>query len=544
MDARQRSWWAWGREDQQLTTKERSKLATQLTSRFGGTELTQSEPVPFPKIQMPDVRLSIPSSLERLCTQDSYERALHAHGRGYKDTVRGFYGDFSDAPDIVAYPNGEQDLVSLLEWAGEQRCAVVPYGGGTSVVGGVDGGGEWARAYSGVLSIDMARFDQVLEIDSVSRAARIQAGVLGPSLENQLRPHGYTLRHFMQSFEFSTLGGWLATRSAGHYASGGTHIDDFVESIRLISPTGSGTSRRLPASGAGPSPDRLLLGSEGTLGVITEAWMRIQDRPRFKSSAGVHFATYEQGVSATRAVVQSGLTPTNCRLLDAQESGTVLSGPGPAGALLVLGFESAAHPVDAPMADAVEICLDHGGSIPDGVESETRAASASAPQTSGGAVHAWREAFIRGPYLLSSMVRLGIYSETFETACTWSAFADLHAAVMNTAAEVLNRTSHGKGRVTCRFTHVYPDGCAPYFTVQAPIGHGNELAVHDEMKAAISETIASHCGTITHHHAIGREHRPWYERQHPAWFADSLRAAKAVVDPQSLLVPGVLMSSA
>ena len=187
--------------------------------------------------------------------------------------------------------------MALLDWCSSANVAAIPYGGGSSVVGGIEG--DVGDEFAGVVSIDLTGLGEVLEVDSVSRAARIQAGALGPSLEGQLRPHGYTLRHFPQSFELSTLGGWLATRSGGHYASVYTHIDDFVESLRVVTPTGVSESRRLPGSGAGPSPDRLFLGSEGSLGIITEAWMRVQDRPRWRASAGVVFDRYSDGVEAT-----------------------------------------------------------------------------------------------------------------------------------------------------------------------------------------------------------------------------------------------------
>ena len=281
--------------------------------------------------------------------------------------MRGFRGELPAPPDVVAFPRDEGDVVALLDWCAGANVAAIPYGGGSSVVGGVEAG-LVDDSYSGVACIDLTRLDRVVEVDTLSRAARIQGGALGPVLEDQLRPHGYTLRHFPQSFEFSTSGGWLATRSGGHYASVYTHIDDLAESIRMVTPCGITESRRLPGSGAGPSPDRLVLGSEGTLGVITEAWMRVQDRVRFKASAGVRFTTYENAVDATRAVAQSGLFPTNCRLLDPGE-GLIAAGVDDGSSLLVLGFESADHPVDAWMARAVELCQDHGGSLPEGVKS-------------------------------------------------------------------------------------------------------------------------------------------------------------------------------
>jgi alkyldihydroxyacetonephosphate synthase len=388
------------------------------------------------------------------------------------------------------------------------------------------------------VSLDLTRLDRVLEIDRMSRAARIQGGVLGPVLEDQLRPHGLTLRHYPQSFEFSTLGGWLATRSGGHYATVYTHIDDMVESMRVVTPTGTSESRRFPGSGAGPSPDRLFLGSEGSLGVITEAWMRLQDRPRWKGSAAVHFATFDDGVDAVRALGQSGLFPTNCRLLDGGEAALNAGAPD-VGALLVLGFESADHPVDAWLARALELTADHRGEAPAGPKVVDRSADASGA-SGGDAVDAWRASFLRAPYLRDAMVRCGVLVETFETACTWDRFTALHATVTDTVERLL-RELCGGGGITCRFTHVYPDGPAPYFTVVAPSRFGSELEIWDEVKAAASEALLAAGATITHHHAVGRDHDPWYRRQRPAVVERAFAAAKRELDPAGVLNPGVII---
>jgi alkyldihydroxyacetonephosphate synthase len=378
------------------------------------------------------------------------------------------------------------------------------------------------------VSIDLGGLDRVLEVDHSSRAARIQAGAFGPALEDQLREHDYTLRHFPQSFEFSTLGGWLATRSGGHYATLYTHIDDFVESMRVVTPTGIMESRRLPGSGAGPSPDRLMLGSEGTLGVITEAWMRLQDRPRFKASASVRFTNFTDGVAAARAVSQAGLFPSNCRLLDPGESSN--AGVTDGSSLLLVGFESADHPVDAWMARAFECCADHSGTVPDGVRSSSEE----------GAAGAWRSSFLRAPYGRDAMVALACIAETFETACTWDAFDNLHATVTEAVEKALAEVCGG-GLVSCRFTHCYPDGPAPYFTIIAPGRRGDELTQWAEIKQAAATALLAAGGTITHHHAVGRDHRPWYDAQRPEPFANALRAAKAALDPAGVLNPGVLL---
>jgi alkyldihydroxyacetonephosphate synthase len=389
-----------------------------------------------------------------------------------------------------------------------------------------------------VVACDLRYLDRVLEVDLVSRAARIQAGAAGPRIEEQLATHGLSLRHYPQSFEFSTLGGWLATRAGGHYATLYTHVDDLVESIRMLTPSGVWESRRLPASGAGPSPDRLVLGSEGIFGVISEAWMRVQVRPRWRASASVHFARFEDAVGAARAIAQSGLHPANCRVLDEREAMmNLVSADG--SAVVVLGFESADHPMEPWMERALSICEDLGGRIPQ--EPEYRGEGSKA--RGGDASSAWRRAFLRGPYLQSALVSLGLIADTFETACTWSGFGELRTRVFG-AVERAMKDACGGGALSCRFTHVYPDGPAPYFTFVAPGRDGAELEQWRAIKTAASDALAACGATITHHHAVGRVHRPWYDRQRPEPFASALRGAKDAVDPEGIMNPGVLLAPA
>jgi alkyldihydroxyacetonephosphate synthase len=462
-------------------------------------------------------------------------------GKAYRDVVRGFYGKFENPPDLVAFPKDESEIEAVLSWAEAEGAAVIPFGGGTSVCGGV----EARVGERGVVSLDLRRLDRVLEVDPTSLAARIQAGATGPGLEDQLREHGLTLRHFPQSFEYSTLGGWVATRAGGHFATLETHIDDLVESVRAITPRGTWESRRLPGSGAGPSPDRLLIGSEGILGVIAEAWVRVRPRPEFKASAGVEFGDFLQAAGAARAIAQSGLYPANCRLLDASEAELTGAGDGSAN-LLILGFESADHPVGPWMDRALDIARNHGGTPGDPrTSSPTGLKGADIDRNSP--VDSWRGAFLLAPYLRDTFVACGVLSETFETAITWDRFEEFHATVMETTRRAVSEVSGvpadgpGAPRVSCRLTHVYPDGAAPYFTVLAPAIRGGEVEQWDEVKAAVSEALIDAGGTITHHHAVGRDHRPWYDRQRPAPFAAALRAAKAELDPAGILNPGVLI---
>jgi len=506
-------------------------------------------------------RLKVPTGFGDLFTDEKYERVSRALGKAYRDVVRGFRGEFENPPDLVALPRDESEIEAVLSWCESEGAAAIPFGGGTSVVGGVEGRlGE--RPF---VALDLRRLDRVLEVDAESLAARIQAGATGPGLEDQLREHGLTLRHFPQSFEYATLGGWIATRAGGHFATLYTHIDDLVESVRAITPRGTWGSRRLPGSGAGPSPDRALIGSEGILGAIAEAWVRVRPRPEFKASCGVEFDDFLAAARAIREISQSGLHPSNCRLLDALEAETTGAGSGEK-SLLVLGFESPNHPVDAPMELALAIAREHGG-----IPGELRISSSTGRKdTPGGptgrkdshgetnrpvgrggqsdsAVDTWRNAFLLAPYLRDTFVACGVLSETFETAITWDRFEQFHAeamaAVRSKVAEVCDAPAEGPGapRVSCRFTHVYPDGPAPYFTVMAPAVRGGEVEQWDEIKAAASEAVIEGGGTITHHHAVGRDHRPWYDRQRPAPFAAALRAAKAELDPAAMLNPGVLI---
>ncbi|MDQ3107290.1 MAG: FAD-binding oxidoreductase, partial [Actinomycetota bacterium] len=402
-DERRRSWWGWGWEDEAVTGRDLDNIGAAIARRpgFEGLDGTVIEPLRPHDLDLRPPRTTVPDALAGICSTSPEERASHTYGKAFRDVVRALRGELPEPPDVVARPTTEQHVVDLLDWCTTAGIAAIPFGGGSSVVGGVEA--RFADDWPAAVSIDLTALDRVLEVDRTSRAARIQGGALGPVLEEQLRAHGLTLRHFPQSFEFSTLGGWLATRSGGHYATVYTHIDDLVESMRVVTPSGISESRRLPGSGAGPSPDRLFLGSEGSLGIITEAWMRVQDRVRFKASASARFADFDDAVAACRAVSQSGLFPTNCRVLDAGEATS--AGVTDASSVLLLGFESADHPVDAWAARAVELVADHGGTVPDGV----RASSTE------GAAGAWRNSFIRAPYGRDALTRLGIVVDTFET---------------------------------------------------------------------------------------------------------------------------------
>ena len=534
MSDRERSFWGWGDANKFPDTDTRRQMG-QVVGAMLGVEGPVPRPAPqLDQIRMPSPRVSPPAHLAEICTDDRRARALHTYGRSYVDIARGFSGDFSPAPDFVATPRTEAQVAALLEWGGAERVALIPFGGGTSVVRGIEA--DLPEGFSGAASVDMGRMDKVLSVDRISSTARIQAGATGPALEAQLAEHGLTLRHFPQSFEFSTLGGWVATRAGGHFATLYTHIDDLVASIRAVSPAGVVQTLTLPGSGAGPDPDRLMLGSEGTLGIITEAVVRVRPRPTWRARVSVRFADWDKAVGAVRDISQSGLFPANCRLLDAREA-QLHSVSFDGSHVLLLGFESSGQPRDAWLSQALELCAAREGepaSTPTVIDGDSAEGGRGGDQSS-----AWRSAFIDAPYLVNTMVSLGVVVDTFETACTWSAFEALHEDVVRSVRAAM-KASCGRGRVSCRFTHVYPDGPAPYYTFLAPGRPGEEIEQWTQIKAAASEALLRHGATITHHHAVGRLHKPWYLRQTPPLFIDALKAVKARLDPEGILNPGAL----
>jgi alkyldihydroxyacetonephosphate synthase len=530
VDNPRRSFWAWCLESEEPTQQQREELAAKLSERAGAPIVA----APIPKLEDATLRaprIAIPDALAPWCTTDTWERAFHSHGAHFTDRTRAFSLDFPNPPDVVAHPSSDAELEATLDWCGSNGHVVVPFGAGSSVVWGVN-----PPEADAIVTVALDRLDKVLEIDEVSRAARIQAGVLGPDLEDQLRPSGFTLRHFPQSFRFSTLGGWIVTRSGGHYATNQTHIDDFVESVRMLTPQGWWESRRLPGSGAGPSPDRMVIGSEGILGIVSEAWMRIQRRPEYRATAGVTFTSWEAAAEAVRQIVQAKLWPANCRILDPAEAHRAAGLDGTQ-ALLILGFESDSLSQRHNIGEAVAIARGCRGTVDD---DEIRVNDGSAAPTGReGAVGAWRDAFIGVG--LGVDTSLGLVADTFETAITWDRWPEFDATVRERVGKTLKQVFGHEPMLSCRFTHAYTDGPAPYYTWSGVGRQGSELSMWADVKHAASEAVVDAGGTITHHHAVGRMHRPQYDRQRPELFAEALRAAKAAVDPSGVMNPGVLI---
>ena len=526
-----RSFWTWGYVSDEPSEPARKEAARRLAERLG----TEVDPPPVPTIEsivLRSPRLTVPAALGDWVSTSSEERITHTHGGHALELLKGLRGEFENPPDAVAHPRSDDELEAVLAWCDREGHVAIPYGGGTSVVWGV----TVPASAASVVTIDLDNLNAVLEVDEVSRAARIQAGMLGPDLEAALKPRGLTLRHFPQSFPWSTVGGWVATRSGGHYATNHTHIDDFVESTRMLTPQGWMESRRLPGSGAGPSPDRLVMGSEGTLGIVAECWLRLQKRPVFRATAGVAFPTWAQGTSAVREIVQAKLMPANLRILDPSEA-AFSAGLAGGHALLIIGFESSEVPQGGNVLAAAAIARAHGGAVDD--EDVLIDDGTGKPTGRGGAVGAWRNAFIGVNAGLTA--GLGLLSDTFETAVTWDKWPDFDAEVRDQVGAALRDALGEDARLSCRFTHVYPDGPAPYYSFSGVVPQGAEEERWRVVKDAATAAVVGAGGTVTHHHAVGRMHRAGYDAQRPDLYAEMLKAAKRRVDPNGILNPGVLI---
>ena len=530
MGARQLKIVGWGYEGDEISADEREMVTSRFTERFGGEFEIRKAPNED-SIDLHASRVEIPTALAAFSSATKRDRLVHTYGKSFPDYARQFERDFTNAPDIVAFARSEADIEAVYEYAAGANVAVIPFGGGTSVCGGVEP--AVGDSYDATISLDLTRLDSILEIDKTSRAARIQGGIRVPAMEAELKSHGLTMRHFPQSMELATLGGMIATRSGGHFATLYTHIDDFVESLRTVTPSGTMESRRLPGSGAGPSPDRMMIGSEGALGIITEAWMRLQDRPAYRGGTAVLFDDVFKATEAVRVICQAALYPANVRLLDSSEAYYNGFGDGKQ-SVVVLAFENNDHPVEPWLDRALEICRDFGGSY-------DMDAARSGEGHRAGAAGAWRHAFIRMPYWKKTIVEMGIITDTFETAITWERFPTFYKEVMAATEEAAKDVTGQPGSVSCRFTHCYPDGPAPYFSFQAKGRHGALAEQWLAIKSKALDTVIASGGTITHHHAVGRDHMRWYKRQRPDLFAEALAGAKGRLDPAGILNPGVLL---
>jgi alkyldihydroxyacetonephosphate synthase len=460
------------------------------------------------------------------CRTGDSDRLLHAGGKSTLDLLRRKDSDVQDAPDGVLLPGDDDDIAAVLSYCTGHGIAVVPFGGGTSVVGGLD---PVRGRFSAVVSLDLRRFDELLALDEVSGVAEFGAGVTGPEAERLLGERGFSLGHFPQSFQFATVGGFAATRSSGQDSAGYGRFNDMVCGLRAITPAGVLDLGRAPASAAGPDLRELLIGSEGAFGVITRVRLRVHRVPEASRHEAWSFSDFATGTAALRAVSQTGTGPTVIRLSDEAETAVNLATTEAIGEQQITGgclaitvFEGTQAHVESRHAETATLLAAHRG---------TPLGEAPA--------QAWERGRFSAPYLRDSLLAAGALCETLETATYWSNIPALKAAV-TTALTASLAESGTRALVLCHISHVYPTGASLYFTVVAG-QRGNPIEQWRAAKAAASDAIMATGGTITHHHAVGTDHRPWMRDEVGELGARVLGAVKSTLDPAGILNPGKLI---
>ncbi|ORX08566.1 flavoprotein [Mycobacterium szulgai] len=454
------------------------------------------------------------------------DRLLHAGGKSTPDMLRRKDTGLQDAPDAVLLPGDDDTVAAILQYCSQNGIAVVPFGGGTNVTGGLD---PVRGDFSAVISLDLRRFDQLHSLDEVSGIAELGGGVTGPDAERLLGEHGFSLGHFPQSFEFATIGGFAATRSSGQDSAGYGRFNDMILGLRMITPVGVLDLGRVAASAAGPDLRQLAIGSEGTFGVITKVRLRVHRKPEITRYEAWSFPDFATGTAALRAVTQTGTGPTVVRLSDEAETGVNLATTEAIGDNQITGgclgltlFEGTKEHTESRHAETRALLEAHGGK-----------SLGEEP------AQAWERGRFAAPYLRDSLLAAGALCETLETATDWSNIPTLKAAVTEALTSSLAE-SGTPALVMCHVSHVYPTGASLYFTVVAG-QRGNPIEQWWAAKRAASDAIMANGGTITHHHAVGADHRPWMREEVGELGVQLLRAVKATLDPAGILNPGKLI---
>ncbi|MFI5683157.1 FAD-binding oxidoreductase [Streptomyces sp. NPDC051636] len=457
---------------------------------------------------------------------DAETRIRHTRGKSTPDLLRIRAGDVRDVPAAVVLPAGHDDVLAVLRACAENGLAAVPFGGGTSVVGGL------APARRGpFVALDLRRMNRLLGVDPVSRTATLQTGLRAPHAETLLAEHGFTLGHFPQSYEWATIGGFAAARSSGQASAGYGRFDEMVLGLTLATPEGTLDAGRAPRSAAGPDLRQLILGSEGAFGVITSVTVRVRPLPAVRRYEGWRFASFEEGGAALRRLAQDGPRPTVLRLSDETETLIGLAqpdvigaegAPRNAGCLAIVGHEGTEEDTARRREQTAAVLRECGGTYA-GTEPGER----------------WAHGRYSAPYLRDALLDAGAFAETLETAAFWSRIPELYASVRTALTTTLTEAGTPP-LVMCHISHVYENGASLYFTVVS--AQGDDPVAHwAPAKRAAGEAILAAGGTISHHHGVGTDHRDWYVREAGPLGVEALRAVKRRLDPGGLLNPGVLL---
>jgi alkyldihydroxyacetonephosphate synthase len=541
-------WWGWGLESKTYPLDDKPQFWPYLLKTLKLAKLNRCSHVTFEEVSLPPCRLD-DRTLARLkrtvgadVSSEKCDRLTHSLGRSYLDLLNLRWGLIRNPPDAVVYPRDERQVAKLLSFARANRISIVPFAGGSSVVGGVEP--TKPRGMKGAITVDLRRMKNVLDVDAVSLTATVEAGISGPGLEDELNKRGFTLGHFPQSFQFSVLGGWIASRSAGQVSTKYGKIEDMVESLTLVSPNGKLDTKAVPASATGPQLKQVLIGSEGTMGVITKAKLRIHHVPAVSRYEGLMFKSFRNGINAIRETMQSGSVPAMMRLSDPDE--TTLS--------LMLSSQSATTKLGlwmlerlgyAPSRQCVMILGVEGD--PTIVKAERQIAVGACKRNGAFAIGkgvgaTWLNERFELPYLRDVLLDHCILVDTLETATTWDKLEALHGAMKKSIEEAIAEMGV-TGLAFAHVSHAYPDGASIYYTIVAPQVTGKEVQQWLGIKKAATDCIMQNGGTLSHHHGIGKDHTPWIKQELGENGLALLRAIKRQLDPEGVMNPGKLLGS-
>ncbi|MFQ5919258.1 MAG: FAD-binding oxidoreductase [Thermoplasmata archaeon] len=513
-------WWGWGDPDTRYPPELLSRIVSYLGSL--GLRLTEPQDDPTPPELPPSALTEADrASLSVLCEIETgeEERLTHSLGKSYLDLLTARTGDLKRVADGVAYPRAAREVAALLRTAADRDIAIIPFGGGTSVLGGVS---PRRGAHRAALTVDLRHLNQTVEMDEESGLVRVGCGILGPELEAGLGREGLTLGHFPQSFHFSSLGGWIATLSSGHASGKYGRIADLIQAITVVTPGGEIRTTEVPARSTGPELKHLFLGSEGRLGIIVEAVIRAHPKPEVTAGRGFLLPSFPQALNRCREMIQGGTRPATVRVSNAEETRALMASRGlkarDAGSFVLLEFAGAADRVPEEMERAITHWT------------EGRVWDLGSEAASG-----WEEEYYRAPYLRDELLARGLLVETFETAATWSNLEGLYAGVKEAVEEAYGAIP---GLVLCHLSHAYRDGGSLYFTLLTSRDSGRERDQWDALKRVATETLLELGGTLSHHHGIGIDHRRWAEREHGPVGIRALQALKGALDPKGIMNPG------
>ncbi|MCS6883913.1 MAG: FAD-binding oxidoreductase [Acidobacteriota bacterium] len=553
MSERQK-WYGWGSEDKTFDLARRPAFWPYLKEKLGIDPKLKTPPVALESLRLPP--LAIPSKLtdkleaivgSNSIRDDDYARITHSTGKSYFDLIRIRRGIIDNPPDLVVYPETITQIAEVLKIAAENKISITPFGGGTSVVGGVEP--MRAKNHSASISLDMSRMNKMIELDEKSLLATFEAGIRGPSLEGHLQKRGYTLGHFPQSFEYSTLGGWLATRSAGQQSDRYGKIENMVCSVTMVTPCGIISTPDAPYPAIGPSTKDLIIGSEGLFGVIARARMIIHRLPQVQLYRGILFRDFASGIQAVREIAQARLRPATMRLSDEAETEMAIkmhaeseslfetavmkagrwylrSKGYESSALMILGFEDTTAAAQKGLKTALEIASNYGGI-----------------NIGSSAGEAWFRTRFEPPYLRDLLLDHAIMVDTLETSTTWNILEHVYRSVKNAIEKAItNFEQSTPPLVLCHISHSYPEGASLYFTFMAKQTPSREAEQWQAVKVAAMDAILAAGAAISHHHGIGRDHLHWAHLQHGKPVIEALSAVKKVLDPEGILNPGKFLT--